>query len=240
MGPRAPKARFCREKLGRGGKFWFERWYLGCYGSTQIHATAGLPWLHRGHRRHPRLWHGLACLREIPAALVLFRCCGPVVAYGRASSGRRGTSGRHPEARDCARETSQDHRASDSSSVCHSRPLRYFGPFESIAWRQGCLWAWILTGTDFRQNATASYSDVLSHKSLFLIHGKADTVIPFSESVAIWEALGSRHELWLIDDATHVATVSAREHGARSQEFLDGRPKKSQTNFSLNDVRCGR
>lgn len=114
-----------------------------------------------------------------------------------------------------------DSTFSSFRSMAQRRILRYFGPLDSLAWRQGCFWAWLWTGAEFEKNAVASYSPVLADKPLLLIHGKNDSVIPLTESVRIWKSFGMRPQLWLVEGAGHVETMSAPDYETRIRTFFE-------------------
>jgi uncharacterized protein len=114
-----------------------------------------------------------------------------------------------------------DSTFSDFRNIAQRRILRYFGPLQSFAWIQGRFWAWFWTGADLAENCPASYAESLVNKPVLLIHGKADPLIPWMESVRMQRVLNMRPELWLVEGAGHAETVMAPDYEARLRRFLD-------------------
>jgi len=57
-------------------------------------------------------------------------------------------------------------------------------------------------------------------KPVLLIHGKSDSLIPYTETVRLKEILGESAELWLIDGAGHAETMHNSDYEARLRKFF--------------------
>ena len=114
-----------------------------------------------------------------------------------------------------------DSTFSSAHRVAHVHYLRFFGPLEPLAWAQGRFWCWLWTGADLAENSPASYAGSLMNKSVMLIHGKADSIIPYTESIRLHEALEGRPELWIVHEANHMEAYMDASYFSRVQSFLE-------------------
>lgn len=105
-------------------------------------------------------------------------------------------------------------------SMAQRRFLRFFGPLGSFAWCQARLWAWCWAGVDLEDNSPETAMHRFGGKPVLLIHGKSDSVIPYTDSVRLKEILGESAELWLIDGAGHVATMHNSDYETRLRKFF--------------------
>ena len=105
-------------------------------------------------------------------------------------------------------------------SMAQRRFLRFFGPLDSFAWCQARLWAWFWAGVDLEENSPEAAMHRFGGKPVLLIHGKSDSLIPYTETVRLKEILGESAELWLIDGAGHAETMNNSDYEARLRKFF--------------------
>jgi pimeloyl-ACP methyl ester carboxylesterase len=86
------------------------------------------------------------------------------------------------------------------------------------------LWGRVWTGVDPAGLDALSAARALEHRPVFFIHGTRDWRVRPAQTVALWEAAGRRHPLWLVEGAGH--NQAWRRHpdryAARVLEFLEG------------------
>jgi uncharacterized protein len=105
-------------------------------------------------------------------------------------------------------------------SMAQKQFLRFFGPLDSFAWCQARLWAWFWAGVDLEENSPEAAMHRFRGEPVLLIHGKSDSLIPYTDSVRLKGILGGTAELWLIDGAGHAETMFDSDYEARLRKFF--------------------
>ena len=88
----------------------------------------------------------------------------------------------------------------DAATVARNSVLWILGPLRTPAWHAGRFWGWVYTGIDLADHRPWQYVTLLDRRPLLFIHGRADSIIPHTESQRLHQAAGLQSQLWLIDD----------------------------------------
>ncbi len=94
-------------------------------------------------------------------------------------------------------------------------------PLISLGWNACRFWGWTFTGTDPRELQCEDCVGQLACGSVLLIHGTKDRTTPYTDSVRLGERLNGKAEVWLIEGAGHLQTLSHPEYLGRMKRFLD-------------------
>lgn len=104
-------------------------------------------------------------------------------------------------------------------NVAKAKVLKNFGPLATPMWQLGRFWGWVWTGVDIADNQPEKLMPLLEKRRIMIIHGTKDSFIPYTESVRLYEATGRRAELWLVDNADHVQSMTHPEYKTRLHDF---------------------
>ena len=77
------------------------------------------------------------------------------------------------------------------------------------------------TGADLNTHRPVDHVSQISPEKLLIIHGTADKIIPFEESVALHEATGSKARFIQVDDYGHTETIGHPAYARWLDEFLN-------------------
>jgi fermentation-respiration switch protein FrsA (DUF1100 family) len=113
-----------------------------------------------------------------------------------------------------------DSTFSSTESVAKATVLRPFGPFKAVLWQLGRFWAWVWTGEDFAEHQPAQDLARLKDRSILLIHGTADGLIPHTETLRLQDSAARNAELWLVEGANHVQSIMTADYQRRLAEFF--------------------
>jgi pimeloyl-ACP methyl ester carboxylesterase len=107
-----------------------------------------------------------------------------------------------------------------AEGVARATLLAPLGPLATPLWNLGCFWGWLWSGVDLREHRPGRLIPELAGKPLLLIHGKADGIIPYTETLLLHRASQERAELWLVENARHAESIQHREYPARLRRFF--------------------
>ncbi|HEX4997099.1 MAG TPA: alpha/beta fold hydrolase [Terriglobia bacterium] len=105
-------------------------------------------------------------------------------------------------------------------SVARMGMLRPIGPLGSVVWDLARFWGWVWTGVDLDRRRPVDVVGSLRNRPLLFIHGTADRLISYTESVRLRDAAGITAQLWLVDGADHVESVNRGEYKEKVGRFF--------------------
>lgn len=108
-------------------------------------------------------------------------------------------------------------------SVARRTVFRRLGPLATPMWQTCRFWGWVWSGVDFDRRGPVDCMECLARRPLLLIHGTADVVIPYEETLTLYEATGRRAGLWVPSGVGHVEAMNLLEYRERLERFFRGR-----------------
>jgi len=84
------------------------------------------------------------------------------------------------------------------------------------------FWARLWTGLEMtlEKYQPEKYIHQLEDRPLLLIHGKSDGMIPYTETLILYEAANKKPELWLIEGYNHIESIVHPEYRKRLSHFF--------------------
>lgn len=104
-------------------------------------------------------------------------------------------------------------------TVARAKVLKNFGPLATPVWYLSRFWGWVWTGVDIADNQPEKLMPRLDGRRVMIIHGTADSFIPYTESIRLYEATNRKAQLWLVDGADHVQSMDQPEYKTRLKSF---------------------
>lgn len=121
-----------------------------------------------------------------------------------------------------------------SENVARQTILKIFGPFSSVFWQMGRFWGWVWTGVDIADSQPERDITSLANRPIMIIHGTKDSMIPYTESLRLYEATGKRAKLWLVENMDHVQSLMSPEYKKRIKEFFEGNDQNTNSTNETN------
>ena len=104
-------------------------------------------------------------------------------------------------------------------SVAAATILKPLGPLKHLIWKAGNLWVRFWTGVDLDDRPTEELiADI--NRPMLLIHGKADQMIPYTETKKLYEIVRNQADLWIVDGYGHVASLGHQDYRQYLQNFF--------------------
>ena len=107
-------------------------------------------------------------------------------------------------------------------NVARATTLKRLGPLATPVWQLGRFWGWFWTGVDIDDDRPEKHMALLTNRPVMIIHGTKDTVIPYTESLHLYEATNYRAQLWLVENMQHVQSMNHPDYKTRLHNFFFG------------------